>query len=111
MKTHRNAERLIEYMREHQPTTATRVVMDGVMNARDVSGAIRHGMRHGVLERVKRGDASPGERFQYRLTGRALPPDRTEGRTPSFDALLVAWGIRCAPPQWPDERKRVVVLD
>ncbi|WP_199545158.1 hypothetical protein [Paraburkholderia kururiensis] len=54
MKTHRNAERLIGYLREqHQPVTVTRVAIAGVMNRRDASDAMQYGVRQGAIERIK----------------------------------------------------------
>jgi hypothetical protein len=113
MKSHRYTERLIEYLREHpQPMSAAGVVMAGVMNSLDASYAIRYGVRHGVIERIKRPGARANERVQYRLTGQPLPPARKGGAVPSFDALLTAWGIARVPPQLPGEvSARMVSLD
>ena len=70
MKTHRNAERLIGYLRElHQPVPVGRVAIAGVMNRRDASDAMQYGVRQGVIERIKVPGASARERVLYRLTG------------------------------------------
>lgn len=101
MKNHRHAEQLIAYLREQsQPVTVARIVAAGVMNSRDASDAIQYGVRHGVFERIRRPGARANERVQYRLTGHRLPAVREAG-TPSFDALLTAWGIARIPPQLP----------
>jgi predicted transcriptional regulator of viral defense system len=56
MKTHRNTERLIRYLREqHQPVTVARVAIAGVMNRRDASEAMQYGVRNGAIERIKVG--------------------------------------------------------
>ncbi|MFM0068781.1 hypothetical protein [Paraburkholderia aspalathi] len=72
MKTHRNAERLIGYLRgQHQPVTVARVVDAGVMSSRDASDARQYGVRHSVIERIRR----PGER-----TGAVLADGSTTAR-------------------------------
>ncbi|MGF6851247.1 hypothetical protein [Paraburkholderia sp. CI3] len=111
MKVNRNAQRLIEYLREHQPATVARMVLDGVLNAPDASNAIHYGVRRGVFERVAHPGAGPGERPQYRLTGQPLHLSKSVASAPSFDALLAAWGITSASPEWPDERKQLVMVE
>jgi pantothenate kinase type III len=98
LKTRRNAERLIGYLREqHQPVTVARIVAAGIMNSHDASDAIQYGVRHGVIERIKRRGARANERVQYRLTSHSLPATRKDVAAPSFDALLTAWGIAHTP--------------
>jgi hypothetical protein len=98
MKTNDNAQKLILWLREHQPATVAEIAANGVMNSRDASDAVQYSVRHGVLERVKRPGASANARVQYRLTGQALPVLKTP-TAPSFDGLLQAWGIASTPPQ------------
>ena len=99
MNTRRNTERLIGYLREqHQPVTIARIAAAGVMNSHDASDAIQYGVRHGVIERIKRRGARANERVQYRLTGHPLPAARKDVAAPSFDALLTAWGVAHIPP-------------
>ncbi|MGF6851259.1 hypothetical protein [Paraburkholderia sp. CI3] len=50
MKVSRNAQRTIEYLHEHQPTTVARMVLDGGMNSRDASNAVHDGVGRGVFE-------------------------------------------------------------
>ena len=104
MKVHDNFERLIWHFRENpQPTSVTRVVMAAVMNAREAYDAIQYGIRHGVIERIECPDARPNERVQYRWTGQPMPPNTKKNDTvgPSFDELLMAWGIPRVPPCLP----------
>lgn len=111
MKTHRNAERLIAYLRElHQPVTVTHVAIAGVMNRRDASDAMQYGVRQGAIERIKVRGASARERVLYRLTGQQLPVLKKEESAPSFDGLLAAWGIARVPPQLSTEVSMRVVL-
>ncbi|QQC64363.1 hypothetical protein [Paraburkholderia ginsengisoli] len=98
MKARHNAQKLIQWLHQHQPATVAQIAANGVMNSRDASDAVQYGVRHGVLERVKRPDASANARVQYRLTGQALPVLKTAA-APSFDGLLQAWGIARTPPQ------------
>ncbi|MEM5388345.1 hypothetical protein VSR68_32975 [Paraburkholderia phymatum] len=98
MKAHGNVEKLVRWLREHQPATVAQIVANGVMNSRDASDAVQYGVRHGVLERIKRPGARPNERVQYRLTGQALPALKTAPAAPSFDGLLQAWSIARTPP-------------
>ncbi|MFM0069048.1 hypothetical protein [Paraburkholderia aspalathi] len=113
MKTHRNAEQLIGYLREQrQPVTVTRVATAGVMNRRDAFNAMQYGVRHGVIERVKVPGARVSARVLYQLTGQQLPVPGKEQSGPTFDALLAAWGIARVPPQLPgDVSKRVALTD
>lgn len=102
MKARDNAERLIDYLRKHpQPITVAELVAVGVMNSRDASDALQYGVRHGVIERIRRAGARPNERVQYRLTGRPAPLVAKSAAGPSFDALLTAWGIARVPPRLP----------
>jgi hypothetical protein len=111
MKTHRNAEQLVGYLREQrQPVTVTHVATAGVMNRHDVSNAMQYGVRHGAIERIKVSGARASERVLYRLTGRQLPALGKQGSAPTFDALLAAWGIARVPPQLPGEVSTRVVL-
>ena len=98
MKVHVNAQKLIQWLHKHQPATVAQIAANGLMNSRDASDAVQYGVRHGVLERVKRPGASANSRVQYRLTGQALPVPKTV-TAPSFDGLLQAWGIARTPPQ------------
>jgi hypothetical protein len=112
MKTRRNTEILIGYLRVHQPATVARMAAGSMMSSRDVSDATQYGVRHGVFERVRRAGANPGERVQYRLTGQTLPRNEAGLSAPSFDALLAAWGITCAALALPrDGRTRVVMFE
>ncbi len=98
MKTRRNAERLIGYLREQrQPVTIAHIAAVGVMSSHDASDAIQYGVRHGVIERIKHRGAKANDRVHYRLTGHALPEARKVVTTPSFDALLMAWGAAHIP--------------
>jgi hypothetical protein len=99
MKAHINAEKLISWLRKHQPATVAEIAAHKVMNSRDASDAVQYGVRHGVLERIKRSGASASERVQYRLTGQPLPTLKSAPPTPSFDGLLQAWGIARTPPR------------
>jgi hypothetical protein len=111
MKTRRNAERLIAYLREqHQPVTVTRVAIAGVMNRGDASAAMQYGVRQGAIERIKVPGASASGRVLYRLTGQQLPVLEKEESAASFDALLAAWGIARVPPPLPGEVSTRVVL-
>jgi hypothetical protein len=111
MKIHNNAERLIRYLREqHQPVTVARVVTAGVMERRDASEAIRYGVRLGAIEPIKVCGATTRERVSYRLTGQQLSAPKKKGSSPSFDALLTAWGIARVPPQLSGEVSRRVML-
>ncbi|MGF6408391.1 hypothetical protein OKW37_000061 [Paraburkholderia sp. MM5482-R2] len=106
MKVHDNADKLVRWLRQHQPATVAQIAANRVMTSRDASDAMQYGVRHGVFERVKRLGASANERVQYRLTGHPLPPLKsTPG--PSFDGLLQAWGIARNPPllEAPTSRK------
>ncbi len=79
MKIHRNAERLIGYLREeHEPVTITRVAIAGVMNRQDASHAMQYGVRQGAIERIKVRGARSSERVVYRLTGQQLPSVKKE---------------------------------
>jgi hypothetical protein len=98
MKAHGNAQRLVRWLRQHQPATVAQIAANGVMNSRDASDAVQYGVRHGVFERMKRPGASANERVQYRLTGQPLPALKA-APAPSFDGLLQAWGIASAPPR------------
>jgi hypothetical protein len=109
-KTYDNARKLIEYLRASQPATVARVVNDGVLNSRDASDAMQFGVRHGVIERIKRQGERPGERVAYRLTGHPLAEPRKGDVSPSFDALLGAWGIAQVPLEMPSEPTRVFRL-
>jgi pantothenate kinase type III len=94
LKTRRNAERLIGYLREQdQPVSIARIVIAGVMSSHDASDAIQYGVRHGAIERIKRRGARANDRVHYRLTGHPLPAPRKGVAAPSFDALLTAWGV------------------
>ena len=102
MKTLRNAERLIAYLREQSaPVTVAHVAEAGVMNSRDATHAVQYGVRHGAIERIKRPGARVTERVLYCLTGQPLQVRTEETLAPSFDALLMAWGIARVPPQLP----------
>jgi hypothetical protein len=103
LKTHRLAEKLVTYLRSHQPATVAAIVLAGVMTSKEAGGGLQYGIRHGVIERVKRPGAAYNGRLQYRLTGRRLPrvslAEDDGASAPSFDALLSAWGIApVAPP-------------
>jgi hypothetical protein len=98
MKAHGNAQRLVRWLRQHQPATVAQIAANGVMNSRDASDAVQYGVRHGVFERMKRPGASANERVQYRLTGQPLPALKS-APAPSFDGLLQAWGIASTPPR------------
>lgn len=97
MKAHDNAKKLMQWMRQHQPATVAQIAANGVLNSRDASDAVQYGVRHGVLEPMKRPGASGNARVQYRLTGQPLPVLKTVA-APSFDGLLQAWGIAQIPP-------------
>jgi len=97
MKTHDNASKLMQWLHKHQPATVAQIAANGVLNSRDASDAVQYGVRHGVLERIKRPGASGNARVQYRLTGQALPVLKNVSG-PSFDGLLHAWGIARTPP-------------
>ncbi|NPT62458.1 hypothetical protein [Paraburkholderia elongata] len=101
MKAHSNAQKLVDWLRENQPATVAQVAATGMMNSRDASDAVQYATRHGVLERIKRPGASASERVQYRLTGHALPALKSAPVAPSFDGLLLAWGIARTPPRLP----------
>jgi hypothetical protein len=101
MKAHTNAQKLIDWLRQYQPATVAQVAAAGVRNSRDASDAVQYATRHGVLERIKRPGASASERVQYRLTGHALPVLNATPAAPSFDGLLLAWGIARTPPRLP----------
>jgi hypothetical protein len=105
LKTHRLAEKLITYLRSHQPATIPTIVLAGVMTATEARGGLQYGIRHGVIERVKRPGATNSDRLQYQLTGRCLPKvmfaDNDDLSAPSFDALLSVWGIEPVPPPVP----------
>ncbi|CAE6862518.1 hypothetical protein R69746_07893 [Paraburkholderia aspalathi] len=110
MKSYRHAEQLIAYLREQpQPVTVAHIAAAGIMNSRDASDAIQYGVRHGVFERIRRPGARANERVQYKMTGHRLPAAREAG-TPSFDALLTAWGIARIPPQLPGKVSAQVAL-
>ncbi|CAE6866899.1 hypothetical protein R75465_08019 [Paraburkholderia aspalathi] len=113
MKNRDNAERLIDYLRKHpQPTTVAALAAAGVMNSRDASDAVQYGVRHGVIERIRRPGARPNERAQYQLTGRPSPVAPKGIAGPSFDALLTAWGIARVPPRLLEHAPaRVVMLE
>ncbi|MFL9937164.1 hypothetical protein P0D88_51570 [Paraburkholderia sp. RL18-103-BIB-C] len=113
MNARDNAEKLIDYLRRHpQPTTVAELANAGVMNSRDASDALQYGVRHGVIERIRRPGARPNERVQYRLTGRPVPSAAKGAAGPSFDGLLTAWGIARVPPRLPEHvPTRVVELE
>jgi hypothetical protein len=97
MKAHDNAKQLMQWLRQHEPATVAQIAANGVLNSRDASDTVQYGVRHGVLERMKRPGAIGNARVQYRLTGQALPVLKTVA-APSFDGLLQAWGIARTPP-------------
>lgn len=99
MKAHSNAQKLLPWLRKHQPATVAQIAAHGVMNSRDASDAVQYGVRHGVLERIKQPGASANERVQYRLTGHPLPLLKSTPPATSFDGLLQAWGIARTPPR------------
>jgi hypothetical protein len=99
MKAHSNAQKLVSWLREHQPATVAQIAAHRVMNSRDASDAVQYGVRHGVFERIKRPGASANQRVQYRLTGQPLPALKSMPPAPSFDGLLQAWGIARTPPR------------
>ncbi len=109
MKAHENAEKLTRWLRQHQPATVAQIAANGVLNSRDASDAVQYGVRHGVLERMKRPGASGNARVQYRLTGQALPV-RKAVAAPSFDGLLQAWGIARTPPNIESHTSRKLEL-
>jgi len=118
LKTHSNAEKLITFLRKHQPATVTvtAIVRAGLMNSRDASGGLQYGIRHGAIEREMRPGATYSERVQYRLTGRPLGrppmPAGDDPGAPSFDALLKAWGITPVRPPVPVRAPgRIVTFD
>ncbi|MCI0152234.1 hypothetical protein KNO81_41250 [Paraburkholderia sediminicola] len=102
MKSRDNVEKMIAYLREHpQPVTITAMVTAG-----EASHAVQYGVRHGVIEHLRRRASRPSERNLYRWTGQPLPPPSAGNNSasvaagPSFDALLGAWGHgRRACPQ------------
>ncbi|SFT50303.1 hypothetical protein [Paraburkholderia aspalathi] len=98
MKAHSNAEKLVRWLRQHQPATVAQIAANRVLNSRDASDAIQYGLRHGVFERTARPGMRANERVQYRLTGQPLPA-RKAAPAPSFDGLLEAWGIASTPPR------------
>ena len=98
MKVHHNAEKLCAWIRQHGAATVRQIAASGTLNSRAASDAVQYAVRHGVLERVRRSEATPSERVQYRLTGRELPVLKSGPPAPSFDALLCAWGIPQKPP-------------
>ena len=112
MEIHRNAEKVIEYLREHQTATISQIVEADVIRRRDASGAVQYGIRHGAIDRIKMLGARPGERVQYRLSGQPLCSKRAQASAPSFDPLLAAWGITPVPPQWSwHGRKRIILRE
>lgn len=110
MKAHSNAQKLVGWLRQYQAATVAQVAATGMMNSRDASDAVQYATRHGVLERINRPGASASERVQYRLTGHALPVLKTSPAAPSFDGLLLAWGIARTPPRLPARTSRKVEL-
>jgi hypothetical protein len=113
MKIHRNAEVLIRYLdNQPGPVTAAKVIRAGLMDPRDTSAAIRYGVLHGAIERVRVRGVSAVERIRYRLTDLPLPSPKCSMIAPSFDALLEAWGIARVPPQEPARTSaRIVLID
>lgn len=113
MKTSGNLEKLVFYLRDHQPATIAKVIKDCMLNRRDASAAMQAGLQQGVIERFKVSEARPGERVLYRLTPHWTTRKRSVVRSqPSFDALLIAWGISSAACQRPYEgRSRIVVVE
>ena len=71
------------------------------MNTRDASDAVQYCNRHGVIEHVGMLGTRAKGRVQYRLTGRPLPTLKAAPPAPSFDGLLLAWGIARTPPHLP----------
>ncbi|WP_206955922.1 hypothetical protein [Trinickia acidisoli] len=92
---HRNAEKIMTYLREHQPSTVATIARSGIITSRAATDAIQYAMRCGAITRELSPHARYCERFQYRLTGQSLCPEPRGKETiePSFDALLGAWGI------------------
>lgn len=110
MKSRRNVETLMRYLRVHQPATVVRMAEANMMNTRDVSDAMRYGVRWGVFEREKCADI-PG-RAQYKLTGQSLAANGAGPCAPSFDALLAAWGFPPVPLASDHKgRSRKVLID
>jgi hypothetical protein len=105
LKTHRHAQKLVAYLRTDQPATVAAIVLAGLMTSREARGGVQYGIRHGMIERVKRPGAAYNERTGYRLTGRSLPAvivaEDNDASGPSFDALLDVWGIAPLPPPMP----------
>jgi hypothetical protein len=64
LKTHRHAQKLVVYLRRHQPATVAAVVLAGLMTSREARGGLQYGIRHGVIERVKRPGAAYKRPFQ-----------------------------------------------
>jgi hypothetical protein len=101
MKVHRNAQKLIDWLREHQPATVKQMAASCMMNARDAADAGRYCVRHGVLDHAGRPGTNAKRRVHYRLTGRPLPALKAAPPPPSFDGLPLAWGIARTPPHLP----------
>ncbi|MBK3786742.1 hypothetical protein G3A43_41905 [Paraburkholderia aspalathi] len=103
MKIYGNAQKLIDWLRVHQPATMVKIVSTGMMQPRTVRDAVQYAMRQGAVERIRRPGASSNERGLYQLTGRPLQERINNPTGPSFDGLLSAWGIARVPPQLPSE--------
>jgi hypothetical protein len=100
VKVRENLAKLIEYLSENpRPFTVASVVAAGVLNSRDAYDALQHGVRNGVILRSKAPDEWPKNRTVYRWTGYPFPPSKQGAVGPSFDALLVAWGMARVPPR------------
>lgn len=84
------------YIREHREITIAHVVRDEMMSAREATEALKYGVRHGVIVRKKYMDECASNRFRYCLSGECLSPNDSS-LTPSFDALLTAWGTSPNP--------------
>ena len=106
MKVRDNTVKLLDYLRRHpHPVSVRRLMADGVMDSRDASEALQYGILHGVIECIRRPGAVSGASYQYRVTGHPLPLVAKGVLTPSFDALLTAWGIARVPPVLPSHRR------
>ncbi|WP_250479988.1 MULTISPECIES: hypothetical protein [unclassified Caballeronia] len=88
----RKIEKLIRWMRKHQPAHLQEVVHAGLLSLADATEAIQHGFAQGVFTQASHAPTTPVDRIPYELTGRRLRLSK-DPNPPSFDALLHVWGI------------------
>jgi hypothetical protein len=97
MKARRNAEVVIAWLGKGPSTTLAGIVEAGLMSHREAADAVRYAVQHGAMEPVRRPSEKANERRLYLATGRALPELAPPPSGPSFDGLLIAWGIMQEP--------------